>query len=132
MQHEAKQGRAPLTMGPVRMTRSVPGARPWCGLLEQPVEGGEVERLRAVGEGLVGVGVDLDQQAVGAGGQRGQGHRRDVIALAGAVAGVDQDRQVRQLLDRRDHRQVERVAAVVGEGAHAALAQDHVVVAARP
>ena len=31
-------------------------------LLEEPLEAGEVERLGAVGEGVVGIGVDLDQR----------------------------------------------------------------------
>ena len=69
-------------------------------------------------------------QAVGTGGERGQGHGRDVVALAGAVAGIDENRQVRELLDWRDDRQVQRVAAVVGEGPHAAFAEDHLIVAA--
>ena len=52
-----------------------------------------------------------------------------LVAPAGAVRRVDQDRQVRDLLDRRHHGQVERVAREVRERAHAALAQDHLVVA---
>src|SRR5438270_8831407 len=40
---------------------------------------------------------------------RSQGHGRHVVALAGAVTGVHQDRQVRQLFDGRDHRQIQRV-----------------------
>ena len=40
--------------------------------------------MRAVGPGVVGIGVNFDQEAVGAGGQGGQGHGRDVVAPAGA------------------------------------------------
>ena len=41
---------------------------------------------------VIGVGVDFDQDAIGAGCKGGQGHRRYVIALAGAVAGIDENR----------------------------------------
>ena len=43
------------------------------------------ERLRAVGHGLVGVGVHLDQQAIGTGSYRGARHRRNDVAEADAV-----------------------------------------------
>src|SRR6266545_1817360 len=66
-------------------------------LREQPLEAREVERLRAVGERMVGIGMNLDHEAVGAGGQRGQGHGGNIFALARAVAGVDEDGQVREL-----------------------------------
>src|SRR5262245_61868297 len=59
-------------------------------LLELPeklLEPGEIQRLRAVREGLVGIGMDLDHEPVSACGQRGQCHRRHVLAAAGAVAG---------------------------------------------
>ena len=74
--------------------------------------------------------MDFDQEAVGAGGQRCSGHRRHVVALAGAMAGIDQNRQVRQRLYRRDDGQVERIAAMVRKRPYAPLAEDDVVIAA--
>ena len=56
--------------------------------------------------------------------------RLDEPALAGRVARVDDHRQVGQVVEERDGRQVERVAGVRLEGPDAALAQDHVRVAA--
>ena len=58
-----------------------------------------------------------------------QRHRRDQVGPAGRVAGIDDDRQVAQPLDVRHGAHVEHVARRVLEGAHAALAQDHVRVA---
>ena len=78
-----------------------------------------------------GLGVDLDDQPVGARGRGGQGHRLHQVAVAGAVARVGDDRQVAHALDERDRAQVERVARRRLEGADAALAQDHVGVARR-
>jgi hypothetical protein len=73
--------------------------------------------------------VDLDEDAVGARGNRGAGHGQHAVALAGAVAGINQNRQVAHPLDGGNDAQVEGVAGVVGKGAHAALAEDHLVVA---
>ena len=78
---------------------------------------------------MVGIGMNLDHEAVGAGGQRGQGHGGNILALARAVAGVDEDGQVRELFDRRNDREIERVAAVIGKSPHAPLAENHLVVA---
>ena len=66
----------------------------------------------------------LDDQPVGAGGRGRAGQRRDQVAPAGAVARVDHHRQVRQLLEHRHRRRVERVAVGGLEGADAPLAQD--------
>ena len=95
-------------------------------------EGGEFfgqDGLHAVGEGVVGVVVDFDEQAIGADGDGGAGERKNFVALAGAVAGIDEDRQVAALFDGGNDGEVERVAREVGEGADAALAEDDVVVA---
>jgi len=51
-------------------------------------EGGGFEGLCAVGEGVIGVVVDFDQEAVGAGGYGGSGHGRDFVAATGAVRRV--------------------------------------------
>src|SRR5262245_25666747 len=47
------------------------------------------QRLRTVAERLLGAAVHLDMNAVGAGGDGGQRHRRDQVRPAGRVAGVD-------------------------------------------
>ena len=88
------------------------------------------ERLRAVGERLVGVGMDFDEQAVAAGGNRGARHGGNLVAAAGAVRGIADDGQVRELFDDGDGGDVHGVAGVGFEGADAALAEDDVVVAA--
>ena len=87
------------------------------------------QRLRAVGEGALGVVVDFDDEAVGPDGDAGPRQRRDHVVLARPVRGVDDDRQVREAADGGDGREVERVARVLREGADAALAEDDVVVA---
>src|SRR5271166_3167356 len=87
------------------------------------------ERLFAIAEGAVGIRVDFDDETVSPNRNRGPGQWRDLVALAGSVAGIDDDRQMAQPLHRGNHAEIERVASVIGEGAHAALAQDHVVVA---
>ena len=73
----------------------------------------------------------LHQNAVGTGRHRRQGHRPHLVAHAGAVAGIDEDRQVAEFLDHRDRGQVERVAGIGLEGTNAALAQNHRVGAVR-
>src|SRR5580700_1625006 len=45
-----------------------------------------------------------------------------------AVAGIDDDGQMAAQLHRGDHAQVECIARVIAESAHAALAEDHVVI----
>src|SRR6185437_4225748 len=54
--------------------------------------------------------------------------RQDFIAPPGAMRRVHDDWQVAAALDGGDDAQVQRISRVVGEGAHAALAEDHVVV----
>ena len=87
------------------------------------------QRLHAVGERAVRIVVHFDDQAVGSHGDGGAGKRRHLVALAGAVAGIDDDGQMAQALHGGHDAEIERVAGVIGEGAHAALAQDDVVVA---
>ena len=71
----------------------------------------------------------FDENAVGAGGDRGASHRRHLVAQAGAVTRVGDHRQMRQSLHQRDGRQVEQVARHRVEAANAALAEDHLIVA---
>ena len=78
---------------------------------------------------MVGVVVHFDEETVGAGGHRGARERQNFIAASGSVRGVHHDRQVAAALHRGDDAQVQRVAREIGEGAHAALAEDHVVIA---
>ena len=73
--------------------------------------------------------MDLDDDPVRA--RRGgrHRHRRHQLAPAGGVAGVDDHRQVRALLEHRDRHQVKREAVGGLERADPALAQDHLLVA---
>ena len=48
----------------------------------KPGKSSSRKRVRAVGEGLVGVGVDFEEQGVAAGGDRGAGQGGDHLALA--------------------------------------------------
>ena len=97
----------------------------------QLLELGGIQRLGAVRKRRFGIGVHFHQNPVGAGRHRGEGHRPDLVAHAGTVAGIDEDRQVTELLDHRDGGQIESVAGIGLEGANAALAQNHRVGAVR-
>src|SRR5215207_9399211 len=102
------------------------------GRLELAQVSGEVirvQRLRAVADGLLRARVNLDDDAVGAGRGRRERQRLDERALAGRVARVDHDRQVRQLAQHRHGHQVEGEAVARLVGADAALAQHHLLVA---
>ena len=92
----------------------------------------EIERLAAIGEGVIRIRMDLDHQPVRAGGDAGQGQRSHVWALAGGMAGIDENRQMRQPLQQPAPRRRSSVLRVcVLEGADAALAEDHIRVALR-
>src|SRR6266849_5016134 len=57
-------------------------------------EGGEFfgeDGLHAVGEGFVRLMVHFDDEAIGADGNSGAGKRQNFVALAGAVAGIDEN-----------------------------------------
>ena len=58
------------------------------------------DRLCAVAEGVDGIVVNLDDEAVRAARRCGQRHRRNEAVDAGGVARVDNDRQMRQLVQR--------------------------------
>src|SRR5438093_4677094 len=90
----------------------------------------EAERLEAIRERVVRARVDLDQQAVGAGRDRGERDRRDEIPLARPVRRIGQDGKVRETLEEWDRVHVEGVARVPLERADAALAEDDVAVSA--
>src|ERR1035437_5169297 len=90
------------------------------GAIEDAGDGGEVlhqlgegvgeKGLRAVAHGLGGAVVAFDHDAVGTGGNGGAGEGGDVLAIAGGVGRIDDDRQVRELLDDGNGGHVERVA----------------------
>src|SRR3954464_10286986 len=88
-----------------------------------------LERLRAVAQRDLGVLVDLDDDAVGADGSGRARQWLDQAAVARRVARVDDHRQVGVELEPRDGAEVEREARGGLEGADAALAQHHRLVA---
>ena len=49
--------------------------------------------------------------------------------MAGAVRRIDDHGQMRQAMNGRNDRKIDRVAGVIGKGADAAFAEDHVVIA---
>ena len=73
----------------------------------------------------------FDQQRVGPGRDGSPAHGRDFVAPPGAVRGISGHGQVRQLFDDGDRRNIQRVARISFKSADAALAQNHLVVAAR-
>src|SRR5207253_8399083 len=68
------------------------------------------------------------QQAIRADGNGRPRQRQHLVAAACSVAGVYQNWQVAAALDRRDDGEVERIAGEIGERAHAAFAQDNLIV----
>ena len=66
--------------------------------------------LHAVGEGFVRFVVDFDEQAIGTDSDGGTRKRKNLVALAGAVASIHQDGQVAALLNGGDHGKVECIA----------------------
>src|SRR5208337_215075 len=73
----------------------------------------------------------FNEQCIGAGGERGARHGRNLVAQTGSMRRVRGNRQVRQLVDNRNRRNVERVARIGLEGPNAPFAQDNLIVAAR-
>src|ERR1700739_2473917 len=73
--------------------------------------------------------VDFDEEGVGAYGDWGAREREDFVAFAGAVGGIDEDGEMTALFYGGDNGEVEGVAREIGEGADAAFAEHHVVVA---
>src|SRR5467141_4820145 len=75
--------------------------------------------------------MDFDDQAVGAGGDRGPAHRKDEIVPASAVAWIDDNRQMGELLHSGDHVEIEGVACVFDERPDSPLAEADLIVSAR-
>ena len=57
--------------------------------------------------------VDLDDQAVGSGGNAGARHGQNAVAAAGAVAGIDEDGQMAHVLEGGYDAEVKGVAGMV-------------------
>ncbi len=80
------------------------------------------QRLESIGESAIGIGMHLDDQTRRARGHGSQRHGMHLVALAGAMARIYDNRQVAEFLHGRHHAEIQRITRVVGEGAHAALA----------
>src|SRR5438093_7243225 len=63
-------------------------------LRHQPIELRREHRLRAVAQRVVGIVVHLDDETVGASGDRGPGHGCHLVAPSRAVAGIGDDRKM--------------------------------------
>ena len=87
------------------------------------------EGLHAVGEGLVGLVMDFDEEAIGADGDSGARERQNFVPFAGAVAGIDKDGEMAALFYGRHDGEVEGVARKIRERSNATLAEHHVVIA---
>ena len=70
----------------------------------------------------------FDEQAIGARGDTRSGHRHHLVAAARCVRRVHDDRKVREFLDDRDRRDIQRVARVRFESPDASLAENDFVV----
>src|SRR5581483_1725820 len=88
------------------------------------------QSLVAVAERKAGIGMNVDDDAVGPGSDSGAGKRQDEVTAAARVAGVDDDRQVGQPLGDRDRTDVEGVTSQLLESADTSLAKDYVEIAA--
>ena len=95
----------------------------------QCVKGFRAQGLVAVAQGTGRIIVHFDHDPIGPRRHSRHGHRGNQCRLAGGVAGINDDRQVSQLAQHRDGRQIQRVARVGFKGADAALAQNHLLIA---
>src|SRR5688500_1848056 len=73
--------------------------------------------------------MDLEQQAVGAGGDGRARHRRNHGSNAGAMGGVGNDWEMRQRLDDRYRAEVQQIPGLIVEAANATLTQNDVGIA---
>ena len=95
----------------------------------QCAKSSKIERLGAVAQRFVRMGVDLDEEAVGTGRNRCHRHRRHQAPNPRGVRWVDQDGEVRQSPHERHGGQVQSVSGGGLEGADPALAENDVGVA---
>src|ERR1035441_2916679 len=87
------------------------------------------EGLRSVPDCLLGTRMDFHDQAVGADGHGGARKRRNQAALAGGVARVENHRQMRELVQHRNGRDIASIAGSRFKGPYAALAENYIGVA---
>ena len=87
--------------------------------------------LRAVAPGLGRIGMDFDQQPVGAHRHRALAHGHHQVGPPRALARINDDRAMRFLLDDRNGRKVQRVARVSFKRADAALAKHQIGIVVR-
>ena len=73
--------------------------------------------------------MDLKHDTVSTASDRCHCHRRNELDFARCMARVDDDRQMRQLMEHRNCRQIERVSSVGIERADATFAEDDVLIA---
>ena len=92
-------------------------------------ETGRIDRLRRVALGTIGLGMDLDDRAVQPGGCGRQYERLDQRPASGRVRRIQDDRQMRQLLEAQRAAEIAHVARLRVEAANAALAKHDVLVA---
>src|SRR5215469_11947862 len=85
--------------------------------------------LNAVGKRTVGIVVNFDEKAIGPNRDGCTRERQHFVTFASAVAGIDDNRQMASALYGGDNTEVERIACEVRKGAHAAFAEDDVVIA---
>jgi hypothetical protein len=104
-----------------------------CGNLAHFVSEGDEflgeQGLHPVGEGFIRLVMNFDEEAVGADGDGSARKRQDFVALAGTVAGIDEDREMAALFHGRNDGEVESVARKIGERSNAALAEHDAVIA---
>src|SRR6516165_8911543 len=65
-------------------------------------ERGRSEGLESIAQGFLRIGVNLDHKAIGAGGDGSSRHRSDQTGLARAVAWIDDNGEMRRLVQKRD------------------------------
>ena len=90
----------------------------------------EVERLCTVAEGVCGIVMRLDDQAVSTGSDGCAGQRLHHITAACCMGRVDDDRQVAEHLNQRNSGDIQIIADQLLKGTDAALAQDNIGIAA--
>ena len=66
--------------------------------------------LHAVGERLVWLVMDFDEQAIGADRDGGARQRQNFVALACAVAGIDKNGEMAAFFDGGDYGEIKRIA----------------------
>ncbi len=103
--------------------------RQFSQLIHQCFEFCESQRLLPVRQRFFGIRVNFDEQAIGAGGQRGFASGGHEFAIARAVRRIDDDWQMRQLFHCRHSQNVESVAGVSFKSPDTAFAEDDLLVA---